>query len=249
VPANRQYDPYPTLTSKLVRRMYDVPEHIACLRDRIVPGNFVRLHEVVKNYTMCGKARLRSLYRAVSYVCEENIPGDLVECGTAKGGSAAMLGLTSQLVSSNRTLWVFDTFEGIPEPTQADPDYEEASKFTGLFRGELHEVADFFDQCGILQNARLVKGLFQETLPFTEVESIAVLHIDADWYESVWTCINCLYDRISPGGVIQFDDYGTWAGARKAIDEFLKENAADSRLRYVDHAGRIWIKPRNARSC
>lgn len=92
------------------------------------------------------------------------IPGDVVECGAARGGSAALIGLTLNRLHARRRLWVFDTFEGLPPPTLDVPDFEIAKLYTGECRGELDEVAALFERFGILSNTRFVKGLFQETL-------------------------------------------------------------------------------------
>jgi (2Fe-2S) ferredoxin len=88
-----------------------------------------------------------------------------------------------------------------------------------------------------------VKGLFQDTVPRCDVGPIAVLHLDGDWYESVKVCLDHLYDRVSPGGVIQIDDYGHWEGARKAVDEFMVARRLTGPLRYLDYTGRQLIKP------
>jgi len=85
---------YPTFSSKLWRRMQDIPWHMAEIRDRLLPGEFARLYSMVHPYTMCGRARLRRLYTGVRYVVEKDIAGDIVECGVAFGGSAALMGLT-----------------------------------------------------------------------------------------------------------------------------------------------------------
>ncbi len=203
---------------------------------------FASAYRTVRPYTMSGDARLRGLYEAVQGVMEREIAGDVVECGTARGGSAALLGLAMKESGRRKTLWVFDTFEGIPPPTRADPDYEIAAAYTGSFRGEMAEVTSLFDRLGILEHARLVKGRFEDTIPRCDVGAIAVLHIDGDWYESVKVCLDYLYDRVSPGGIIQIDDYGHWAGARKAVDEFLANRKITGRLRYLDYTGRQLVK-------
>ena len=90
-----------------------------------------------------------------------------------------------------------------------------------------------------------MRGLFQKTLPTTEISKIALLHIDGDWYESVRACLENLYDKVTPGGFIQFDDYGYWKGARKAVDEFLENRHIEAPLRRVDYSGRVLLKPRS----
>ena len=204
---------------------------------------FARLYKTVRPYTMSGNSRLRGLYMAIRHVMARGIPGDIVECGTARGGSAALMGLVLKDALADRMLWVFDTFEGIPPPTTADPDYTIAALYTGDFRGELGEVEALFRRLGILDRARLVKGLFEDTVPGSEVGAIAVLHLDGDWYESVKICLDHLYDRVSRGGIIQIDDYGHWEGARRAVDEFMADRRIPGPLHYIDYTGRQLVKP------
>jgi hypothetical protein len=70
-----------------------------------------------------------------------------------------------------------------------------------------------------------------------------LLHIDGDWYDSVKSCLDNLYDKVTPGGIIQFDDYGYWRGARKAIDEFLEHRGINGHLKRLDYSGRFLLKP------
>jgi O-methyltransferase len=213
------------------------------LWDTVSPGEFSALFRRVKPYTMCSSARLRGLYRAALYVANQNISGDLVECGCAKGGSAALMALASQQLGESRDIWLFDTFQGLPAPTADDPDYEIANLYTGDCEGPLDEVRELFERLKIADHAHFVQGLFQDTLPASQLPSIAVLHIDGDWYQSVKVCLESLYDRVTPGGIVQFDDYGYWEGARKAVDEFLLERGLAVPLRRLDYSGRFLIKP------
>jgi predicted O-methyltransferase YrrM len=189
---------------------------------------------------MCSYARLLALHHAVLYVEKMGIPGDIVECGVARGGSAAMMALTMR--NEIRRLWLFDTFEGLPAPSDEDPDHEIGRLYTGAYRASLEEVQSSFRKIGIDGRATWVPGLFQDTLPRCEIRSIALLHVDGDWHDSVSTALNNLYDRVSPGGVIQFDDYGHWAGARRAVDEFMKARSITQSLRYIDFSGRQLVK-------
>lgn len=211
--------------------------------DRVSPSEFSRIYRQVRSRTMCSNARLRGLYRALRYVVSRDIAGDVVECGAAQGGSAALMALTLRQLQSRRKLWVCDTFEGLPAPSSEDPDFELADLFTGTCVGTLNEVRALFNRLGVLEDVEFVKGLFQETLPVTPVPSIAVLHIDGDWYESVKVCLECLYDKVVPNGVIQLDDYGYWKGARKAVDEFFERRGIQARLKRLDYSGRFLIKP------
>jgi predicted O-methyltransferase YrrM len=234
---------HPRAATRFLASVQDLPARLTTeIRDRWLGDEFVQLYRTVRPYTMSSKARLRGLYDAVRFAVSQDISGDVVECGTARGGSAALMGLTLAQTGSDRTLWVFDTFQGLPPPTDADPDYEIARLYTGDCWGELEEVVTLFRECGILHRSRMIQGLFQNTLPNAEVGAIAVLHLDGDWYESVKVCLDHLYDRVSPGGVIQIDDYGHWEGARKAVDEFFGERGLSLRLRYLDYTGRQFLK-------
>jgi hypothetical protein len=197
--------------------------------------NFYHLYGMVHDFTMLSTDRLRGLYDAVMSAIEAGIPGDIVECGTARGGSAALMCLILKELGAERSLWVCDTFEGIPPATDDDP--AEALQYTGQFRGDIEDVLSLFSQFGILQNAQLVKGLFQDTLPSLGVEKIAVLHLDGDWYESTRCGLENLYDRVVPGGVIQIDDYGHWAGCQKAVKEFFFKREFMPDLTFLDYTG------------
>jgi hypothetical protein len=211
--------------------------------DMVSPSEFSRLYRKIHAHTMCSNARLRSLYRSVRYVVEHNVPGDLVECGCARGGSAALMALTLAQQKAKRNLWLFDTFEGLPAPTVGDPDYEIAELFTGSCVGSIEEVRSLFQRLDAEENVHFVKGLFQNTLPTAGIDRIALLHIDGDWYESVKVCLENLYDKVAAGGIIQFDDYGYWQGARKAVEEFFARREIKLDLRRLDYSGRLLIKP------
>jgi len=192
---------------------------------------------------MVSYARLHGLYQATRYVVQNSIPGEFVECGVAKGGSAALVGLTLLQMRAKRDLWLFDTFAGLPKPSKDDPDYEIADLYTGTCFASQEEVRASLQSLGVTADIHFVPGLFQDTVQGAAIQSISLLHLDGDWYESVKTCLHGLYDKVSPGGVIQFDDYGHWAGARKAVDEFMKERGISTHLHRLDFSGRQLIKP------
>jgi hypothetical protein len=208
----------------------------------ISPSEFSKLYRQVRGNTMCSVARLRGLHEGVKWVIEKHLDGEIVECGCARGGSAALMALTLRQLGERRNLWLFDTFEGLPAPTSDDPDYEIADLYTGSCLGQLDEVRKLFRDQGVADEVRLVKGLFQNTIPQSPIERIALLHIDGDWYESVKVCLEELYDKVVPGGIIQFDDYGYWKGARKAVDEFFAKRGIKVEMERLDYSGRTMKK-------
>lgn len=200
--------------------------------------HFYEFYSLIHGHTMLGTDRLRGLYDAVMTAVEQNIPGDIVECGVARGGSAALMGLVLKGLKANRNLWVCDTFEGIPPATADDPP--EAMAYTGQFVGSLEEVEELFKNLNITGNTKFIKGMFQDTLPYLTdygCGDIAVLHLDGDWYESTKVCLKYLYDKVVPGGIIQIDDYGHWAGCRKAFDEFCHSRSLYPSLTQLDYTG------------
>ncbi len=211
--------------------------------DLLSPSEFSMLYRKIRPFTMCSNARLRALYGGTKRVVRNDIPGALVECGCARGGSAALMALTLKQWGEERDVWLCDTFEGLPAPTADDPDFEVAEVFTGSCVGTIEDVRSLFVRLGLENNSHFVKGLFQDTLSQTAFGPIALLHIDGDWYDSVRVCLEQLYEHVTPGGLIQFDDYGYWQGARKAVDEFMAKRNIKSSLQKIDYSGRFLVKP------
>jgi O-methyltransferase len=211
-----------------------------------LPG--VSQHVLVSGHTWLPPARLKMLERHVRTVERCGVVGDIVECGVAKGGSAALLGLTLDRQRSSRRLYLFDTFEGLPAPTAKDPDYDQAVTWIGKCRGDLDDVKSLLRSLNVdLDRIKFVKGLFQETLPVTHPERVAVAHLDGDWYESTMTCLTNLWPLLSVGGIIQLDDYGMWQGCRVAVDEFFASRQSEIAVRPIDK-GAIYIRRLTATS-
>jgi predicted O-methyltransferase YrrM len=195
----------------------------------------------VEPYTMLSPERLTNLERSVRAVVRDGIPGDVVECGTCEGGSAAIMALWLRRLNSGKKIHVFDTFAGLPPPTPNDPDYSRAIRYVGKCRGELEQVRDVFERLGVIDRAVFIKGLFQDTFPSYEFPPIAMLHLDADWYDSTMFCLQHLWDWVGPGGIIQIDDYGAWEGCHKAVDDFLAARKITDTLHSIDDSG-VWLR-------
>ncbi len=145
-------------------------------------------------------------------------------------------------------MWLFDSFEGLPDPTDVDGEkaqsYKRSENKDFLCHGDLSRVKNILKKLHIRDsNVHIVKGWFQDTFPSVEIKDIALLHIDADWYESVKLCFEKFYDHVQPGGFIVLDDYVHWEGCKKATDEFLKEHAPNAKLTKVGYAGCYIQKP------
>jgi O-methyltransferase len=212
----------------------------------VLPG--VSQYPRVTGHTWLPPRRLKSLERHVAEVERLKIPGDIIECGVAEGGSAALLGLTLDRLSSTRTLYLLDTFEGLPPPTRDDADYDDAVKWTGRCRGTVDEVRSLFSALGVDgDRTRFIKGMFQDTLPGLGPLQIAVAHLDGDWYESTLTCLTAIWPALSVGGVIQLDDYGTWKGCRAAVDHYFSSKTGEFEMFPIDESA-LLVKRQRAGS-
>jgi hypothetical protein len=184
----------------------------------------------VEPFTLTRPDRIAALRATVHYVVDRDIPGALVECGVWKGGSmmAVALALLEKGVT-DRDLYLFDTYGPIPAPSQVDVDvhgveavygwtaYMEQQAFTGMA-----EVRDNLATTGYpIERVHLVPGLVEETLPLQAPAEVAVLRLDTDYYTSTRHELETMWPRLSPGGFLLIDDYGHFAGARQAVDEFF----------------------------
>lgn len=218
---------------------------------------FFPLYERCRQFTMTSWQRLYSLHSATKYVVNAGIPGDFVECGVWRGGSMMMAAHTLlSLGQTDRRLFLFDTFEGLPKPDeQHDVDVWGNS---GLEAWEPHRTSDTSSKWAFasLEEVRanmestgypmdkvfFVKGMVEQTIPANSPENISMLRLDTDWYESTKHELEHLYPRLAGNGILIIDDYGHFMGARKAVDEYFAKQKVTPLLTRVDYAGRIAVK-------
>jgi len=217
---------------------------------------FLALYEQSRQYTMTSWERLYALYKAVRYVVENRILGDLVECGVWRGGSMKLVAhALHALGDTNRTLFLYDTFEGMTEPDPAvDVDFsgnEAVNDWREVQRrgvkwacAPVEEVQEVLATSGYpMEKVKLVKGRVEETIPGNIPASIALLRLDTDWYSSTKHEMEHLYPRLSPQGILIVDDYGHYQGARRGIDEYLSKLETKPLLQRVDYSCRLVVKP------
>lgn len=209
------------------------------LGDWITPRKAAMLI-AVHPFTMLSRARLESL-RSLALVCNrENIRGAFVECGTWKGGSAAVLAASS----GASLLWLFDSFMGCPSPTSEDISCKGRPGTQGECRASPESMIDLFRRLHLdLRDVNVEAGWFSETIPAAvdSIGRIALLHLDGDWYESTKTCLKYLFPLVVPGGFIQVDDFYYWRGAEKAVREYFAAHGVPLHFTRVDHTA-IWIR-------
>ena len=205
----------------------------------------------VMPFSLVGSAGLEATYNAAIALETAGITGSFVECGVAQGGCAALMASLAMSAGDTRAIWLFDSFEGLPEPTKEDFDGGATGTHLrelprGSCLGTEEEVSHLLFNRFRLSRARitLVKGWFDQTIPKISpiLGPIALLRIDADWYESVKCCLGNLYPNVVPGGQIIIDDYGSCFGARRAVDEFLALHGLAPQLIPDGRGGIIFTK-------
>lgn len=218
---------------------------------------FLQLYEACREATMTSVERMYALYQATGYLIDREVPGDLVECGVWRGGSVMLMASTLVLRGrTDRTLWLYDTFDGVTPPSVDDvqemtgrpafailAERERSSDdpFWGL--AARAEVEDNLRRTGYpMDRFRFVQGDVLTTIPAQAPDGIALLRLDTDWYASTRHELEHLYPRLAKRGVLIIDDYGYWRGSRKATDEYFHAVGERPLLNRIDFTGRIAVK-------
>ena len=177
--------------------------------------------------SMLSPRRLISLY----FHCSDPMlpQGCFVECGVARGGSLAIMSFAS---AGKRSVWGFDSFEGMPQLTEEDKsDGEEWVGYRCSGPDGLREAQRTLKSFHVAGDwVKLVRGWFEDTLPpaVAGLAPIAVLRLDNDWYESTRFCLETLYASVAEGGLVIIDDYHTFIGCKTAVDEFRQKHGITS---------------------
>lgn len=231
----------------LVRFRRGGPEYPPDFRDE--EASIIR---EVRPWTVTSAERIYSLIQAVRYVSANGIEGAIVECGVWKGGSMAAVARTLlQIRDLQRDLYLFDTFEGMSEPTTQDVDYEGRRASDVMRENPAYKCADaplesvrkvLYETGYPKERIYFVQGRVEETIPGHAPDMIALLRLDTDWYESTKHELEQLFPRLAYGGVIIIDDYGHWKGSRQACDEYFAQNRIPILLNRIDYTGRIALK-------
>ncbi|MFN2464902.1 MAG: TylF/MycF/NovP-related O-methyltransferase [Candidatus Dormibacteria bacterium] len=220
-----------------------------------------RIIEAVRPFSMTGDARVQALIDAVRYTVARGLDGALVECGVWRGGSIMAMILTLQEMGiADRDIYLYDTFEGMTQPTERDISAYDApaSQTWGEAEAGRQQAwsylfsAEHTGEAAVRQRVlatgypaerlHFVAGRVEDTIPADAPGRIALLRLDTDWYESTRHELVHLYPRLSTGGVLIVDDYGHWDGCRQAVDEYFAAHGPVL-LGRVDYAARMAVKP------
>lgn len=186
------------------------------------PMNFNNLFTQCKPHTMTCRTRMRALYDSIIRVHDNEVPGDLAETGVWMGGNILLMAMMCKRIGSDKTIWAYDTFEGMPDPGRHDlrhdgkkPDFSSRNNLIA----PIDLVSATVKKSGY-DNVRFVKGKIEDTIPGNIPQKIALLRTDTDFYSSTKHTLSHLHPLISPGGVFINDDYYHFEGAKRAVDEY-----------------------------
>lgn len=216
---------------------------------------FMQKYQTCSRFTMTSVYRMYALFQATEYISRQKIGGDIVECGVWKGGSAMMIAQTLASMSDvRRQILLYDTYEGMPEPTDLDIDRlgrvakskwneSRTESYNAWCYAPLDEVKSNLSRTQYPPERLLfVKGKVEDTIPTTVPQQIALLRLDTDWYQSTYHELTHLFPLVIRGGVIIIDDYNHWQGQRKAVDQYFSENNVQIALVRIDKGGVIGVK-------
>jgi O-methyltransferase len=198
------------------------------------------IFEKVKNLTLLGKERILANIESVDHIIDNNIDGDIVEIGVYKGGSilSMILRLEEKNVL-NKTVHLYDTFEGMTQHSEYDIDLNGSS---------IKNIPDYICKCdlnSVKQNLKSKTSYPEDFIKYhvgdilkTQFipEKISILRLDTDWYESTKFELEHFFSKVSKNGIVIVDDYGHWKGCKKAVDEFLI-NFPEIKIEKIDYTG------------
>lgn len=217
----------------------------------------IRIIEEVQPFTMTSPERIGALVDSIRYLNRHQIDGAVVECGVWRGGSMlAAIRTMQQTDCDHRDFWLYDTFEGMTDPTEADVDFLGRDAITQLSEQDPDDPKSIWCRSRLTQVMKLIaatsypdqrlhfiQGPVEKTIPENVPSEIALLRLDTDWYESTHHELKHLFHRMAPGGVLIVDDYGHWNGCRQAVDQFFDNLPYPIFLQRIDYTGRLAIIP------
>jgi O-methyltransferase len=194
--------------------------------------------------TMIGLKRLDSLQACCEDVIQRGVPGDLIETGVWRGGgSIFMRAVLAAYGDTRRTVWVADSFQGLPRP---DPRYPADAADQWWTFAELavplETVQANFARYGLLdEQVRFLPGFFKDTLATAPITTqLAILRLDGDMYESTMDALTALYPKLAPGGYCIVDDYFAIAACREAVEAYRAAQGIREPIVQIDWAGGFW---------
>jgi O-methyltransferase len=196
--------------------------------------------------TMVGSTRLRHLRSCAETVLAQNVPGDFIEAGVWRGGASIMMRAVLEAYGvSGRSVWLADSFRGLPAPNPDRYPLDEIMHFESFsaLAVSVDAVKENFRRFGLLdERVRFVEGWFSDTLAHVDAERFALIRLDGDLYESTTNALDALYPKLSPGGFVVIDDYGAFEACRAAVHDYRGRHGIGDEIESIDWTGVYWRK-------
>lgn len=196
--------------------------------------------------TMIGYKRLSNVQDCIIDVITNNVEGDLIETGVWRGGTVIFMRAVLQAMNvTDRVVWAADSFEGLPAPDaqKYEADKDDIFYTFDELKVSLEIVKENFRKYDLLdEQVRFLKGWFKDTLPSAPIKKLAVLRLDGDMYESTMDALVNLYPKLSVGGYLIIDDWGSVEGCRKAVNDFRQQHSINDEIKTIDADGVFWKK-------
>jgi hypothetical protein len=196
--------------------------------------------------TMCGEKNLNLLLTALKTIEDEKVPGDFIETGVWRGGlPIIMRAFLEDVKNRDRTVWIADSFRGLPEGSKDPNDVAAHLLLAPLSHLSVNRkaVEDAFDFFGLRdEQTQFLEGWFCDTLKNLPKKPLALVRLDGDYYESTRDAMEELYPRLSPGGYLIVDDYHLPLGCKRAIDEYRKKHAISDMIIEINSQSVYWRK-------
>ena len=197
-------------------------------------------------HSMIGNQRLKNIQELGKIVLEEKIEGDFIETGVWRGGACIfMRAILKAYNDTTRSVWVADSFEGLPKPNAAYPDDVTGPPFHAFkeLAVSVEQVKSNFAKYDLLDGqVKFLKGWFKDTLPVAPIKKLALLRLDGDMYESTMDSLTSLYPKLSKGGFVIIDDYGVLPICKKAVLDYRARVGSNEMIYPVDASGVFWRK-------
>ena len=236
---------YASEATDLGAKIDDMPERRRESFPEIQDEHFWQIYAVASKYSLLHVTGFYNLYQSLRYLQSNEIPGDIVECGCFLGGASIFLTmLRDDLGLADKTVWLFDTFEGFPDNERDALVGSGQVMHSVRFENFQQAVrANFAEATPKSTGINFVQGYVEQTIPATPMGAICLLRLDTDFYASTLAELQGLYRRLVRGGVIIVDDYGLFEGSRRATDEFLASLQSPPLLNRIDHGVWAGVKP------
>ena len=227
------------------------------IKEQMLSKKFLENYNKSKNLSSFNLEFFLFLELSLDYLFKrKRIEGDIVECGVFKGANCRFIcDYLKSINKENINIFLYDTFEGMPSASSIDTNIFTKKNYNFYLKKmqKNNEVDNFYKYENIDNVKKLlfqtnynnnkihfIKGLVEETIPKTIPNKISLLILDTDYYDSTKHELQHLYPLVEKGGIIIIDDYGTWSGVKKAVDEYF-DNLNDFKS-FIDHKTIFLIK-------